>query len=71
MHQSTGGYELVLSPVILALIGFGLDRVFGTFPIITIAFAVLGLVGACIKIYYTYNAEMDEHDKDAPWAKRS
>jgi hypothetical protein len=39
--------------------------------VLTILFALLGLVGACIKIYYAYNAEMDEHEKDAPWAKPS
>jgi len=32
---------------------------------------VVGLVGACIKLYFGYMSEMDEHDKDAPWAKRS
>jgi F0F1-type ATP synthase assembly protein I len=71
MHKSTGSYELVLSPLLLALIGYGLDRWLGTLPLLTIVFAVLGLVGACIKIYFGYMTEMDEHDKDAPWAKRS
>jgi F0F1-type ATP synthase assembly protein I len=71
MHKSTGSYELVLSPLLLALIGYGLDRWLGTLPLLTIVFAVLGLVGACIKIYFGYMAEMDEHDKDAPWAKHS
>jgi len=71
MHKSTGSYELVLSPLILALIGFGIDHLFGTLPLFTIVFATLGLVGAVIKIYFGYVAEMDEHEKDAPWAKRS
>jgi F0F1-type ATP synthase assembly protein I len=71
MHKSTGSYELVLSPLILALIGYGLDRLFGTLPLFTVVFGVLGLVGACIKIYFGYVTEMDEHEKDAPWAKRS
>jgi len=71
MHKSTGSYELVFSPLLLALIGYGLDRWLGTLPIFTIICAVVGLVGACIKIYYGYVAEMDEHEKDAPWAKHS
>ena len=71
MHKSTGSYELVLSPLILALVGLGLDHLLGTTPLLVIAFAVLGLVGACVKLYYSYNAEMDEHEKDAPWAKHS
>ena len=71
MHKSTGSYELVLSPLILALVGYGLDRWLGTVPFLTIIFAVLGLAGACIKIYYGYRNERDEHNKDAPWSKRS
>jgi F0F1-type ATP synthase assembly protein I len=71
MHKSTGSYELVLSPLILALVGLGLDHLFGTTPLLVVAFAVLGLVGACVKLYYRYNAEMAEHEKDAPWAKHS
>jgi F0F1-type ATP synthase assembly protein I len=71
MHQSTGSYELVLSPLILALIGFGLDHLFGTLPWLTIVFGTLGLVGACVKIYIGYVYEMDEHEKGKPWAKRS
>ncbi len=71
MHKSTGGYELVLSPLLLALIGLGLDHLFGTTPILVVIFAVVGFAGACIKLYYGYNAEMAEHEKGAPWAKRS
>ncbi len=71
MNRSTGSYELVVSPLILALIGYGLDRWLGTLPLFTILFAVVGLVGACIKIYYGYTSEMDQHDAEGPWAKRS
>ena len=71
MHKSTGAYELVLSPFLLALIGYALDRWLGTVPLLTILFAVVGLVGACIKLYYSYNVEMAEHEKGKPWAKRS
>jgi F0F1-type ATP synthase assembly protein I len=71
MHRSTGSYELVISPVLLALIGYGLDRWFGTVPVLTIIFAVVGLAGACVKLYYGYKNEMDEHEAKAPWAKQS
>ena len=69
MYRSTGAYELVFSPLLLALIGLGLDRLLGTFPIFTISFAVLGLVGVVIKIVYQYRAEMDELERTSPWAK--
>lgn len=71
MHRSTGSYELVVSPLLLALIGLWIDRTVDTTPLFTVAFAVVGLVGACIKIYYGYMAEMDAHEAGKPWAKRS
>ena len=69
MSRTTGGYELVFSPLLLALVGFGLDKLLGTLPLFTIAFAVLGLVGAVTKIVYTYNSEMEQHEKSGPWVK--
>ena len=69
MHRTTGGFELVFSPLLLALVGFGLDRWLGTLPWITIAFAVVGLAGAVTKIYFTYRAEMDQHQARGPWAR--
>ena len=68
--RTTGGYELVFSPLLLALIGYGLDRLFGTLPILTIVFAVVGLLGAVTKIYYSYRSEMEQHEASGPWAKR-
>jgi F0F1-type ATP synthase assembly protein I len=69
MNRSTGGYELVFSPLLLALIGFGLDKLFGTLPVFTISLAVLGLVGVVVKIYFQYRAEMEQHEATGPWAR--
>ena len=69
MNRSAGGYELVFSPLILALIGFGLDKLFGTVPILTVIFAVLGLAGVVIKLYYNYRSEMEAHEAAGPWAR--
>jgi F0F1-type ATP synthase assembly protein I len=69
LHRTTGGFELVFSPLILALVGFGLDRLFGTLPVLTIVFAVVGLGGAVAKLYYGYRAEMEQHEANGPWAK--
>jgi F0F1-type ATP synthase assembly protein I len=69
MHRNSGGFELVLSPLLLGLIGFGLDRWLGTLPVITVIFTVLGLVGVCLKLYYGYKFEMDQHEANAPWAR--
>ena len=69
MNRSAGGYELVFSPLILALIGFGIDKLFGTVPVFTVLFAVLGLIGVVVKIYFNYWTEMQEHDAAGPWAR--
>lgn len=69
MGRTTGGYELVFSPLLLALVGFGIDKLIGTLPLFTILFAVLGLIGAVTKIVYTYNSEMEQHEKSGPWVK--
>jgi F0F1-type ATP synthase assembly protein I len=59
-NQSHGSFELVLAPVILALIGLGLDRWLGTIPVFTIVLAVAGMVGSWAKQYYTYRSAIDE-----------
>ena len=69
MHRTTGGFELVFSPLLLALVGYGLDRLLGTLPVLTIVFAVLGLVGAVVKLYFTYRYEMEQHEANGPWAR--
>ena len=67
MNHTTGSYELVLSPAIIALLAFGLDRWLGTTPVLTIIGGALGLAGAVVKLVYGYNAEMADHEREAPW----
>jgi F0F1-type ATP synthase assembly protein I len=70
INRTTGSYELVLSPLVLALGAYFLDRWLGTTPILTILAAVIGLTGAVVKIYYGYAHEMDQHDAAGPWGRR-
>ncbi|HEX5095689.1 MAG TPA: AtpZ/AtpI family protein [Acidimicrobiia bacterium] len=65
----TRGIEMVVTPVLFALLGFWLDGVFGTRPILTVVFFTLALAGAVASVYYRYRAEMDEHEKGKPWTK--
>ena len=71
MGKSTGSYELVLSPVLFALLGYLIDRWLGTVPVFTVIFAVVALLGVTVKIYFAYKHEMEEHEANGPWAKRS
>jgi F0F1-type ATP synthase assembly protein I len=67
LNESHGSFELVLSPVLLALLGYLLDRQLGTGPWLTVVAAILGLVGATIKLVVQYKLKMAEHEADAPW----
>jgi F0F1-type ATP synthase assembly protein I len=67
--RSTGGYELAFSPVLLALIGYGIDRLFGTVPVFTISLGLLGFIGAVVKIYFTYRSDMEQHEASGPWVR--
>ena len=55
--------------MLLALLGYGLDRLFGTVPVLTITLGVLGLVGAVVKIYFTYRSDMEQHEASGPWVR--
>lgn len=58
LNRSHGSFELVVSPLILALIGFWIDGQVGTRPVVTIVAAVLGVAGAAVLAYYRYRADM-------------
>jgi F0F1-type ATP synthase assembly protein I len=70
MRRSTGSFELVVSPILLALIGFGIDRLLGTGAVFVTIFAVVGFAGASVSLYYGYKTEMDKHESEAPWKAR-
>ena len=69
VRRSSGGFERVLSPLLLALAGFGLDRLFGITPVLTVLFAILGLAGAVTIIVIGYDREMGTHTDDAAWKR--
>ena len=57
------GMDAVIMLAIFLGAGFGLDRLFGTTPIFMIVMTVVGSVGLFARIYYQYEAKMDEHDE--------
>lgn len=59
LDQSHGSFELVVSPVIMGLGGWWLDRQFGTTPWCTIGLVVFGICGAVTKLYLDYRRSMD------------
>lgn len=58
-HRSSASFELVLGPVLMALIGLFIDSRADTRPWFTVAFAVWGLAGAGVLVYYRYRQQME------------
>jgi F0F1-type ATP synthase assembly protein I len=58
-HRSSASFELVLGPVLMALIGLLVDSWAGTRPWFTVVFAVWGMAGAGVLVYYRYRQQME------------
>ncbi len=59
-NRSSGSFELVLGPVVMALIGLAIDKALGTTPLFILLFTLWGAVGAAASIYYRYRRQMAE-----------
>jgi F0F1-type ATP synthase assembly protein I len=62
--------EFVATPLLVALFGFWLDRLFGVGPVLAIVLGLIGLVGVVLRTYYWYQADMAREEEGKPW-KRS
>jgi F0F1-type ATP synthase assembly protein I len=62
--------EFVAVPLLFALLGYWLDQVFGTGPLLAIVLGLIGLVGIVLRTYYWYQANMSREEEGKPW-KRS
>ncbi|MEM9467865.1 MAG: AtpZ/AtpI family protein [Actinomycetota bacterium] len=67
--RSSGGFDLVLAPVIIALLGLWIDSAAGTRPVFMLAFLAFGTVGAVLKVYYDYQRGMDAANEQAAAAR--
>jgi ATP synthase protein I len=56
------GMDAVIVLVLFGVAGYGLDRLFGTLPVLTIVLVVLGAVGVFARFKYRYEARMAEHE---------
>ncbi len=56
--QSTGGYELVFSALIMGFAGYGLDQWAGTAPVFVLAFSFAGFLGAACLLYYRFKFQI-------------
>ena len=63
-------FELVVTPSLFGLIGYGIDRALGTLPIFTVTLAVFCVIGMSVKMYYGYIVAMEAHEAAGPWARK-
>ena len=66
---NTRAVELVVAPLVFALLGMLLDSRFGTGHVLAIALGVFGLVGAVLRAYYQYTAAMKQAEAGKPWTR--
>jgi len=64
-------FEMVVTPLLFGLGGYGLDRWLGTAPVFTLILGLLGIVGMSAKMWYSYDARMRVHEAAGPWARTS
>jgi F0F1-type ATP synthase assembly protein I len=65
----THAMELALTPFVAAGVGYVLDRLVGTVPLFSIALFTVAVIATFLKMYYTYDAKMKEHDAESPWGR--
>ena len=61
--------ELVATPLLFALLGYGLDRWFGTRPVLAIVLGLFGLTGIVLRTYFWYQTSMKREEEGKPWTR--
>lgn len=66
----SNAFEIAMVPLVFAGLGWLVDRLFGTAVVFTAGFALVGLVGTFVKLYYRYNYQMVQLEQSGPWSRR-
>ena len=66
----TLAFELVLTPLLMALLGHFIDRAVGTGVVIALVFGIVGLLGVSYRAYVAYTARMKQLSAGKPWEKK-
>ena len=63
------GVEMVMTPLLFALAGFGLDRLLGTGPFLALLLGLIGVVGEALHVFYAYRARIAREEEGKPWTR--
>ena len=53
-NDASRAFELVLTPLIFAGLGWLLDRLLGTSPLLVVVLGLFGFAGVCVRSYFQY-----------------
>jgi F0F1-type ATP synthase assembly protein I len=62
-------FEIAMVPLVFAGFGWLLDRLVHTGWVFAATFAVIGLAGTFVKLYYGYCQQMLELEEAGPWRR--
>lgn len=62
-------FELALTPVLVAGMGWFIDTRIETIPLFTLVFFFLGVIGTSLSLWYRYDAAMVEEQRRATEAR--
>ena len=63
------GFELVVAPLAMGLIGWLLDGWLGTGPFLALGFGTFGVAGVFAKLWAGYDREMQVVQEGKPWTR--
>jgi F0F1-type ATP synthase assembly protein I len=61
--------ELAGAPMLFGLLGWWLDRRYGTGHLLLIVLTLFAVLGLAVKTYYGYVHKMEQHEANAPWRR--
>lgn len=62
-------FELAVTPVVFAAMGYALDRWLGTSPFFTLLLLAFAFCGTFVMMWVRYDAEMKRHEDEAVWSR--
>lgn len=58
------GVEIAVSVLIFTVVGLAIDSRAGTTPWVTIALFLFSVLGSFVRLYYSYTARMEIHERE-------